>query len=663
MSFFRCVPVLYTGLLVVTILGNGNGWGQEHPVFYRNTASANLEMPADTGSIKRILQQLGALRYASPDSFRLLSELALRQSRQAGYQTGIYESLNKLGLYYRDRGLHDTAIALFRKAIPYARSANNENKMYILYNNIGNSYFNLGRYEWALENFYRALAVSGLKNTSITTEDSTGIFINIGVIWGALREKERSLNTFLTAQRLAVNTGDTAMLIAICINLGTLLVNNGDWRDAEFYFKKALHMTQVRKDTGHEIYAYTCLARLYLQWRMPENAMTHIRQASVLLETYPASADLWLDVQAMLGAVYLGRQDYAKAHTFLLTALERAAEGNLKDKMIEIEPNVATMYAATGDYRKAYAHMLHYARIKDTLLEYEKGKTMDIWMQAQMSEKDEELMAQQLRISIQKSQLHAKNTLVTGTVAGAILLLTALAALLRSYRHRQKLQQAAMLQLRQEQEINQLKAQVRGEEQERNRIAQELHDGIASQLWAIKLNIDTLQQQPDGTQQQSLQVIYQQLEDTTQDVRKTAHNLMPDLLLQEGLATALASLCEKTGKNTRLEVDFLEYGIIPRMDPDIELSLYRMIQELIQNALKHAGNATQLLVQLSCSGSLLNITVEDNGVGFTQEESTGGMGLEHIRRRVQALQGHIDIQSMPGKGTTIYLEFDIQHLL
>src|SRR5690606_11749826 len=112
-----------------------------------------------------------------------------------------------------------------------------------------------------------------------------------------------------------------------------------------------------------------------------------------------------------------------------------------------------------------------------------------------------------------------------------------------------------------------------GEEQERNRLALELHDGIASQLWAIKLNVDSLQQQDSfhGSQRQSLRTIYQQLDDTTREVRKTAHNLMPDLLLDEGLATALASLCDKIKKQTELEVDFLEFGTIPRMDEEIEL--------------------------------------------------------------------------------------------
>jgi signal transduction histidine kinase len=112
-------------------------------------------------------------------------------------------------------------------------------------------------------------------------------------------------------------------------------------------------------------------------------------------------------------------------------------------------------------------------------------------------------------------------------------------------------------------------------------------------------------------------------------------------------------------------VDFLEYGTIPRMDEDIELSLYRMIQELIQNVLKHAEGATQLLVQLSCIDTLLNITVEDNGAGFSETnlDSAKGIGLRHIQKRVNTLNGHIDLQSIRGKGTTVYLEFEIQHLL
>ena len=88
-----------------------------------------------------------------------------------------------------------------------------------------------------------------------------------------------------------------------------------------------------------------------------------------------------------------------------------------------------------------------------------------------------------------------------------------------------------------------------------------------------------------------------------------------------------------------------------------------MVQELIQNVMKHAKEASSMLVQLSCAGTMLNVTVEDNGKYFDASQHNEGVGLQQIRKRVAAMKGHFDLQSIPGKGTTAYLEFDLEHLL
>lgn len=126
---------------------------------------------------------------------------------------------------------------------------------------------------------------------------------------------------------------------------------------------------------------------------------------------------------------------------------------------------------------------------------------------------------------------------------------------------------------------------------------------------------------------------------------------------------AMATFCEKMEKSTHLHIDFLSYGEIPALDPAVELSIYRMVQELVQNILKHAS-ATQALVQLSCENNLLNVTVEDNGRGISEHDDkhTTGTGLTGIQARVQALNGHMDLKSIKNKGTAVYLEFDLHNM-
>ncbi len=370
-----------------------------------------------------------------------------------------------------------------------------------------------------------------------------------------------------------------------------------------------------------------------------------------------------MSIYATYGAVYLHMKDYAKARPLLTDAYEQAKAMQNGELIESMEPDLAELYAATGEFEKAYRHQKNYADIKDSLFNNERSRSIEVLMNTKVAEKDKAVLTQKLHIAQQKGQLQKKNIWIGGSLLISLLLISLSFALIRNFRHNQKLQQSQINQLSQKQEINQLKAQVRGEEQERQRIARELHDGIASQLWAIKLNVESIQQNRKNKTEgnSNLTPVFQQLNDVTVDVRKTAHNLMPDLLLKEGLAAAVRSLCEKTDRNTKLDVHFQAFGALPKIDKEVELSIYRMVQELIQNVLKHAMDASNLLVQLSYVNTLLSITVEDNGKVVSNTQNIDGVGLQQIRKRTEAFKGHFDLQSISGKGTTAYLEFDLKH--
>ncbi len=630
---------------------------------------------ADTHAIKTQLRIADSLVSLQPpqDSGRVLALQALSTSVHLNYTLGIAHAFNTVGSYYYNKGMYDTAIFFFRKSLIYTRRLNYSSGLYRIYNNLAEAYFYKGNYEASIDNYEQVIAVLKADTTGFPPKMLTTAYCNVGLIWTRVKVGDQALEAFQKAGLLAEQTDDSMMKAPIEARIAAALILKKAYKEGEARYLSAMEYAKVYKQLHYQIEVANSLAHLYVAQNRIADAKTYTLEALRLLSLTPEKEEKrknnhdLLHAEHNLGLIYLLDNRVDKAGPLLLQAFSGAKASGSKDLVPHMEPDVAAYFAAIGDYKKAYDHMRHYALLRDTLLEEQKSKVIANWMQARVNEKDKELMAQQLRITQQQNQLQSKNFWIGAVALGSLLLLSALVAFARSYRHKQRLQQVALLRLQQEQEINQLKAQVRGEEQERNRIAMELHDGIASQLWAIKLNVDSLQQQnslPDNYQI-SLQSIYHQLEDTTQEVRKTAHNLMPDLLLEEGLGTALASLCERIKKQTDLEVDFLEYGQIPRMDEEIELSLYRMIQELIQNVLKHATGATQLLVQLSCTDALLNITVEDNGAGFTEADpmSAKGMGLRHMEKRVKALNGHIDVQSIPDKGTTVYLEFDIQNLL
>ncbi|MEO5891167.1 MAG: ATP-binding protein [Ferruginibacter sp.] len=150
------------------------------------------------------------------------------------------------------------------------------------------------------------------------------------------------------------------------------------------------------------------------------------------------------------------------------------------------------------------------------------------------------------------------------------------------------------------------------------------------------------------------------LEETSAGLRETAHNIMPEILLQEGLAHAIKAFCERmTGKGGTV-ISFQTLGTHKKMNAGFDLPLYRIIQELIHNIRKHAKAQTALVQMNFQDDGGLDITVEDDGIGIPAEKliSSTGMGLKNIKERTKQMGGKLDIKSFPGKGTSIYLEFE-----
>jgi PAS domain S-box-containing protein len=201
-------------------------------------------------------------------------------------------------------------------------------------------------------------------------------------------------------------------------------------------------------------------------------------------------------------------------------------------------------------------------------------------------------------------------------------------------------------------------ALVDGEEKERSRIAKDLHDGVAGMLAAAKMHLASLQatDKEIATSAGFRQAI-QLLEEAATEVRKTSHNLMPELLLQHGLEEALRRFCCSLSNNT-LNVQYDSWGKMKRYKSSFELSVYRVVQELLNNVVRHS-QASEVLVQFYAQEQILYITVEDNGIGIPEEQlHQEGMGLCNLQSRVKTINGTMEIVTGIGEGVGAYLEFN-----
>jgi signal transduction histidine kinase len=150
------------------------------------------------------------------------------------------------------------------------------------------------------------------------------------------------------------------------------------------------------------------------------------------------------------------------------------------------------------------------------------------------------------------------------------------------------------------------------------------------------------------------------IDTSIRELRRGAHNMTPEMLTKFGLDEALKEYCNTINATKMLSVKYQSLGMEARLDNSVEIIIYRIIQELLNNTMKHAG-ATEVFVQLIREAKRLNVVVEDNGKGFdgSLQENNKGAGLVNVRSRVDYLKGQLDIHSEPGKGTLVNIELNI----
>jgi len=200
---------------------------------------------------------------------------------------------------------------------------------------------------------------------------------------------------------------------------------------------------------------------------------------------------------------------------------------------------------------------------------------------------------------------------------------------------------------------------LKGQEEERSRIAKDLHDGLGGLLSGTKLSFvnvkETLVMTPEHAVyfDKSLSM----LDNAIGDLRKVAHNLMPEALVKYGLNDALRDFCDSIQFSSGLKVSYQQFGKKRKLDNTAEVFIYRIVQELVNNVVKHA-DASEIIVQLTMSPDKVSLAVEDDGKGFNKLriEQTKGAGIANIKYRVQYFNGTWDIVTSPGNGTSVNIE-------
>jgi signal transduction histidine kinase len=206
-----------------------------------------------------------------------------------------------------------------------------------------------------------------------------------------------------------------------------------------------------------------------------------------------------------------------------------------------------------------------------------------------------------------------------------------------------------------------LNSMLEGQEMERKRLAREIHDGIGPQLSTLKMQLAGIEsdiQKASAKIGEQFAKSYGLIDEVADDLRSISHNLLPKVLIDFGLLEALESLIDKIHGTKNIDISFISSIPEKRLHHVLELGIYRICQELINNTLKHA-NAKKITLQLIQVHKLMRLTYEDDGLGFIHTEQNHGLGLMNIESRVKAFGGELNIDSVPGKGMTATIEIPL----
>ncbi len=322
-------------------------------------------------------------------------------------------------------------------------------------------------------------------------------------------------------------------------------------------------------------------------------------------------------------------------------------------------------YKKLGDNDKALEYAENYIQLNDSLND-SKFKNEIVALEAKFNKNENESKIKQLLAQKEKSELLAKNNRLNMLLLGLAIALLSISILflMNYYKNQKKINLQNEENLKQEllTAENQKKlaisdALITGEEAERKRLARDLHDGLGSMLSSLKIHINKLSD--ENIENSNIEKIENQLDNSIKELRQIAQNLMPESLLKLGLETALRDLCIKLS-DEKTAVEFQFYANANEISESKQIIIYRIVQELLNNAFKYA-NAPEILVSINQNENILYLTLEDNGKGFeTKNDSNfNGMGLKNIKNRVDFLKGKLEIESEINKGSVFNIELKI----
>lgn len=528
------------------------------------------------------------------------------------------------------------------------------------------------------------------------------LYVSLGLSYSLINDWENAQLNYQKAIKEFEKTNDSSGIARAYLDISYIFYDVNDWNNASISLKKCINYLIATTRPEFSIASYATLAEVDSRLNKLNEARLYLKKADSIIHLFPDPrgktfyfiaksennlsinsyqealitsfnslyyARQWGDSSFVaaafenLGRTYRALGKYDEADFYLTLSNGIAIKYNYMAQRKKTLKQLFLLYKESNQLQRAVTVTNELLTISDSLAVVQNNNRriiMDAVFESENQERKITVLEQEKEL--QQLRLKQKNNFNYILIAGATTLLIISLLSYRNYRQKQRLQQLRINELETEKQLTATEAVLKGEEKERTRLAKDLHDGLGGLLSGVKFSLsnmkDNLMITPDNMAvfERSLDMI----DASIRELRRVAHNMMPEMLTKFGLDEALEEYCNILNGTGLLKVKYQSLGMEARLDKSLEIIVYRIIQELLNNILKHAS-ASEAFVQLVRETNRLNVVVEDDGKSFDTGilEKNKGAGWMNIRSRVDYLKGQLDIHSEAGKGTLVNIEFNI----
>jgi len=541
----------------------------------------------------------------------------------------------KKAFYFWNRNELDSVIVYSNLAVENLHPVEKQRPDIEVYNLLASAYYHKGELKTVIDYY---LKIAEILEDGGNPLHLGYLYSNIATLLGQTKNEDKQLEYLQKSFKLLEENNDERFIATVASNIGLAYHHRKDTVNAVKWSEKALKLSELSNDLVAKTQSNLTLSLIEKDLNKSlQYSEESVKYADELKDkTHQANAYYtYADILNKLG-------ESKKALNYAEQAVSLAQEMGDKTTLVRASKTAGIINYNLEKKERAADFYYTYATWKDSVASVENTKQINEINTKYETEKKEKQIAEQ-KLKIQKQQ----STLLLAILSGALLISVLGGAIFYNKRK----QQAKLKQLQQEKENAILNSFILGEERERGRISHELHDSVAAMIGAAKMSLESIPHLPQEKRMGQLAKVEQILERSHADIRHIAHNLLPTVLEKEGLIQATKHFVSEINETKLVNISVTDNDSkAEKLSPQLQLILFRVIQELVNNIIKHS-QAQNAEIRFGNNSNGLQIEISDDGVGYEDTNGNGSQGLYSITQRLKAIGGNFKITKRKSGGT------------